>query len=506
VTLAISRDMIILFNESPHYPNRSVGVYRIATVLRRHGVEVEVIDFMSAWEKNGENSLFELLDTFENVEWWGFSGKFPLSDGSKTKIPGNSAEILGAYYLFTSKEFEERLIDYIRSRNGTIVVGGPNAYPLRKVLPEKFADILCDGYADNGVIAIHDHIVDAAELKYTDEYGFKVVDCNKDYGDIDLNNIDVEYSETDFLEEDDIFPIEITRGCIFQCAFCTHTHTGKKAGTYIRSKESIKKDIVDRYTKYKTTQFMFVDDTFNDSIEKMEMIAEIRQETGIPFEFWSYGRLDLLRSQPRMVDLIGETGWSSITFGVETFNRSSGKAIGKGADPEKLKEFLLHLRERYPDLLIRVNIIIGLPDDTEESANETVQWFLDNPKVCSKISVKQLAIFAKEGRRIVGKIGENLDKYGYKEIQTNNQATKTINSLSQTISWINKQSMTQDDAIKIARNLRKKIKEVISMRPTITLYRDEKMSIGEDGNRVLSEKDRQTIIRYVWRKRNSRGL
>jgi radical SAM superfamily enzyme YgiQ (UPF0313 family) len=493
--------MIVLFNDSPFYPNRSVGVYRIATVLRRAGCEVEVIDFLRAWELDGPKQFFKYLDTIKEVEWWGFSSKFPLTPGL---IMGSTLQTkLGqsdAFYSFSTKEFEQRLINYIRGRNGTIVVGGPNAYPLRKVIPATHADILCDGYADNGVLAIHDHIINRGPLVYECEGSFKIVDCNKDYGDIDLSNIDVDYDNTDFIGSDEMFPVEITRGCIFQCAFCTHTHTGKKAGTYIRSKESIKKDIVDRYEKYGSLQFSFVDDTFNDSIEKMEMIAEIRRETDIPFKFWSYGRLDLLRSQPRMVELIGETGWSSVTFGVETFNRSSGKAIGKGADPQKLKDFLIKLRETYPELLVRVNIIIGLPDDTEESATDTVQWFLDNPGVADKVSIKPLGISERGSRRIIGKIGENIAHYGYKELPEKS----TQNISAQTINWVNKNSMTQEDATRIAKRLRNLIKQDHNKTSIHSMGRG--MMVSEDGESKISEEDKQRIVAYLRAKKQSRGI
>ena len=358
--------MIIIFNDSPQYPNRSVGAYRIASALREHGAEVEVIDFLSRWERL-EDLLFNYLDKIENVEWWGFSGKFraprqPLS--IITGMLGTQVQTVEGVFTQGSIDFENRLINYIKNRNGKIVLGGPGTEHIKIFKDQVQIDILCEGYADAGVVAIHEHIVNNQELIYDTLGNMKVVDCDKNYKDIDLGNISTKYHYSDFIEPETVFPIEISRGCIFHCAFCSFGHLGKKPGTYIRSKESIKEDIVDRFEKYGSTKFLFVDDTFNDSVEKMQMIKEIRDETGIPFEFWSYARLDLLRAQPKMVDLIEEIGWKSFTFGVETFNKSSGSAVGKGADPEKLKKFLIDLRARYPDRLFQINFIVGLPNDT----------------------------------------------------------------------------------------------------------------------------------------------
>ena len=288
--------MIVIFNDSPQYPNRSVGAYRIATVLRRHGLNVEVIDYLHKWEtahiKNipYPEHLFDYLDKIPNVEWWGFSGKFlsAFSTISKNQFPGLKQQTkIEGHFTKCSMEFENKLIQYIQNRGGPVVVGGPATDVLKIYCEEsnieqdykktdfplnEKIDILCEGYADVGVIAIHEHIMNNAELKYTDLNGVKVVNCDTDYNNIDLATLDTEYDYSDFLLEGEIFPIEISRGCIFHCAFCSFGHLGKKPGTYIRPKESIKKDIVDRYEKYGTTRFLFVDDTFNDSVEKMKII------------------------------------------------------------------------------------------------------------------------------------------------------------------------------------------------------------------------------------------
>jgi radical SAM superfamily enzyme YgiQ (UPF0313 family) len=436
--------MIVIFNDSPQYPNRSIGAYRIATVLRRYGLEVEVIDYMTAWEKTAKKELFKYLDAIPNVEWWGFSTRFDVP----TKIMSANSTVEQTWFLGTidsDPQFELDVIGYIKSRGGKIVLGGPNAFILSKRLPAGMIDYLCHGYSDTGVIAVHEHITSGNTLIATKQQDFLVVDCDNDYKDTDLATIDVDYHHTDFLKNDIVFPVEISRGCIFQCAFCSYPHTGKKPGTYIRPKKSIKKDIVDRYTNYGATKFLFLDDTFNDSIEKMEMIREIREETGIPFEFWSYARLDLLRVHPRMVDLIGEIGWTSMTFGVETFNRSSGKAIGKGADPEKLKSFLLELRSRYPNIFLQIHMIIGLPDDTEESARETYQWFVDNPGIANQLTINKLNIQKPDDKQYSSKISKSPEKYGY-EVKKSEPQVILIN-------WINKNGMSQRRARDLAQEL-----------------------------------------------------
>lgn len=501
--------MIVIFNDSPQYPNRSVGAYRIATALRRAGHEVEVIDYLSKWETMktagtpDPDVLFRYLDKIPNVEWWGFSGKFKPAF-QKLRLnhaPGqkNSAAVEG-HYTSLSMEYENRLVRYIRSRNGQIVVGGPTTDSVKQYCDSRKVDILCEGYADVGVIAIHDHITKGNELKFIlNEKGIKVVDCDIDYKDIDLNTIDTEYVDHDFIMEGDVFPIEVARGCIFQCAFCSFGHLGKKPGTYIRSKESIKKDIVDRYTKYKSTKFLFVDDTFNDSTEKMKLIKEIREETGIPFEFWSYARLDLLRAQPEMVDLIGEIGWTSFTFGIETFNKESGKAVGKGANPEKLQEFLINLRNRYPTHKFQVNIIIGLPADTEESARETAQWFVDNPSIATNVRIRELNIH-NSLKRNVSRIGKDPEKFGY-------QIKPDIGYNSSVVYWVTEKGLTLTQAEKLSNELQDLINSSMTNKPfdPATSMHDHLLEIDEETGMVTNNKV-EMIRNYLRSKRRYRGV
>jgi radical SAM superfamily enzyme YgiQ (UPF0313 family) len=492
--------MIILFNDSPQYPNRSLGVYRIATVLRRYGLEVEVIDYLSKWEKGGD-LIFNYLDKIENVEWWGFSTKFKFvfQKLRKDQAPGESSFVEGVITQASAK-FENDLIKYIKKRKGSIVVGGPTADTIKFSIGPSVIDILCEGYADNGVIAIHNHIVNSTELTHTVFNGMKVVDCDKDYADINLSQIDTEYDYTDFIEEGEVFPIELSRGCIFQCAFCSFGHLGKKPGTYIRDKDSIKKDIVDRYEKFGSTKFLFLDDTFNDSVEKMQLVKEIREESNIPFEFWSYARLDLLRAKPEMVDLIDDIGWTSFTFGIETLNKQSGSSVGKGADPEKLKQFLLDLRDRYPTHKFQINLIVGLPHDTEESIRETVQWFLDNPHIASNLRIRELNIHIPTIKKYSSKISKDPVAYGYQI-----DPPKSPNAIM--YNW-KTNNLSAERAILLSHEMQKLINEGIHNSNPATApssMQENMLSINEDGS-VVNERSATRVRNYITAKRRYRGL
>lgn len=499
--------MVIIFNDSPQVPNRSIGAYRIATALRKQGIEVEVIDFLSHWERRNKTLLFKYLDKIENIDWWGFSGKFtwPGVVLRPSQAPGSINNPTTGIITSASGEFEKQLIQYIKSRNGKIVAGGPSIDVSKHHYTGDSIDIICEGYADNAVIAVHNHITQGTPLIYEMFQGMKLVTCDRDYKDINLGDIPVEYIENDFIGREEVFPIEISRGCIFHCDFCSFGHLGKKPGTYIRPKESIKQEILDRYYKYNTTKFLFVDDTFNDSVEKMNIIKEIRNETGIPFEFWSYARLDLLRAKPEMVDLIDQIGWTSFSFGVETFNKTSGSAVGKGANPEKLKEFLINLRNRFPNHLFHVNIILGLPEDTEESIRETINWFKENPTIASTVRIRELDIHDGRYKKNLSKIALAPGKYGYKIEPVKEGVIKGG------LYWTNKNNLDKIYLNKLSTTLQEELNEIMlknGMWPTsppTTMKRKDLLEFDEELGRYVN-KEYWRITDYIDSKLRYRNI
>ena len=403
--------MVIIFCDTG-YGARTIGAYRIASALRKEGITVEVIDHLSSWSID---KLIELLSNVKNIEWVGFSLPFEIQKNQRiTRLSGD--------------ENEEKLLNYFKQKNIPILLGGPTADMVKNIVNNFWISV---GYSDVAVVKFHEHIVESKEIIFTKINNNNVIFADKDYNTIDLSNIELIIEKSDCYVESEIIPMEIGRGCIFRCAFCSFSNIGKKPGTYIRPKNSIKEDISNFQNNFNTKNFLFVDDTFNDSIDKMRMIKEIQQELPKPFNFWSYGRLDLLAASPEQISLIGDIGWTGATFGIETLNRQAGRAIGKGADPEKLKQCLLLIKKLYPKFHIQVNLIVGLAHSTEEDIMSSVDWLIDND--ISRIKAAPLLI--KDPARLSwsSSISKNPTKYGYQIVDsidgqyqwTNNNWTTT---------------------------------------------------------------------------------
>jgi len=405
--------MIYILTDSPASTGpRSIGAYRLATELRLSGYTVEVIDFLDSWTPE---EILQYIDIGPTPLWIGFSSTF--SGHGKHEIEFGQRAWPDKLTRFNEKDYW--FFSEIKKRAITII-GGSRAERMKHIYSP---DYIVTGYADAAIIAISDFLSgkidklnyeeELIELIYREKQSYisKNINCEKMYPVSDASNIQTVFHETDYIQPNEVLPLEVSRGCIFKCAFCAFPLNGKTKNDYVRPKAQLLEDIKLYQEKYKSNRYLFMDDTFNDTVEKMQLLKEIYDEVS-PFEFWAYGRLDLLASKSEMMELVNKIGWKYFSLGVETFNRNAGKKIGKGADPEKLKIALTELKKLHPESWLLFEMIIGLPGESKDSVDETVQWFLDNPNLWEEVHFKELSIPNTKYTTWHSEMSKNPEKYG----------------------------------------------------------------------------------------------
>jgi len=439
----------ILTDITPWSGPRSIGAYRLATELRIAGYDVEVLDFLSSWTID---EILNYIDSGPKPLWIGFSTTF-MGPGKDKKIINNRP----GWDNLTRLENEDYFWSEIKKR-APIVLGGSKVGRLKYIYN---ADWIISGYADKAIIPLTEFIIGKSkDLKFTvekikniyteEEYTVNSINCEESYPVNDISNIPTFFHHSDFIEDNEVLPIEISRGCIFKCAFCAFPLNGKTKNDYIRPKDSIINEIKIFQKNYKTNRFMFMDDTFNDTVEKMQMVKEIYDNVQ-PFEFWSYGRLDLLAAKPEMMELVNKIGWKYFTFGIETFNRTAGKKIGKGADPEKLKTVLKDLRQIHPSSYFIFEMIIGLPGEDKKSIDDTLDWLVKNPNLWDEIHFKELSINNKDYNLWNSQMALTPEKFGISVLK--------FHPRTYTLNW-HHDSMNKQQAEELSRQAQEKMNHI----------------------------------------------
>jgi radical SAM superfamily enzyme YgiQ (UPF0313 family) len=169
-------------------------------------------------------------------------------------------------------------------------------------------------------------------------------------------------------------PIEIGRGCAFNCKFCNYD----KKENFKKDLQDLKLELLENYDRFGTQYYHFVDDCFNDSRVKVEEVCNTLLSLPFKIEWSSYMRFDIAVKYPETMDLIVKAGGRGFHWGVESLTAEVARRAGKGTPPEKIKEFITDFRKRHEGLCYSTgSLISGLPGETEESWRRQIDWLIE---------------------------------------------------------------------------------------------------------------------------------
>lgn len=346
----------LIFSVNSWHLTRNHGAHKIATWLRSNDWDVEVIDYAGYWP---EEQLLNLIDNrvTDNTVFIGFSDTWGIKRND-------------------SKKFQ-KVLDSAKSKNSRIksILGSQNIST-----SSIQADYYIEGYAENALLEVIKHILgtNTKPLLYSLYRNGKLV-RGSDYPSIFMDNLFVKYEKRDFINSNEQLGIELSRGCKFQCDFCNYFPLGIK-GDNFRTVNDYIDDLKYLYEVHGITTFYCADSTMNVSPEKLKMYADSTNK--LDFNPWICGftRADLLISNPDSWDSMIGMGYLGHHYGIETFHHAAGKSVGKGMNPEKLKQGLLELKNYFKNYKYRtsISLIYGLPYESHDSIVSGIDWIFDN--------------------------------------------------------------------------------------------------------------------------------
>lgn len=391
---------------------RYAGAYRIATELRQAGYSVKVIDFFSSYTYE---QIIEILDLYvdRSTLFVGFATSLWVrnSDYDFKEYAANSYEAHLKSLFPHSEKYMNLFFQHARQINPNVkfVVGGSKA----ESLGSDWIDHWVIGQGEAAVLDLalklkrkqYDQIPKIIEGKKFDYQGFA--------------SSAIEWTDEDHIFKGECLPIEIARGCIFRCSFCYYPMNGKKKNEYVKSKEHLKKELIQAHEKYGTETFLFTDDLVNDTLEKVRMLSTLAQELPFKLEWSGYCRLDLIYAYPEMAELLLKAGIRSAYFGIETLNKEAGLKSGKGLGKEKILKTLEHVKSVWgEEVMINAGFIVGLPGEPKSSVQNTLDWLLTDDCPIDVADVGVLNIKARDYLPELAvynsRIGENPDQFGMK--------------------------------------------------------------------------------------------
>jgi len=188
-----------------------------------------------------------------------------------------------------------------------------------------------------------------------------------------------EYRIVPILEPGKAFPIApiiTSRGCPYNCSFCASNVTWKRKIRF-RSPENVLEEIELLKNNFGVKEIHFADDNFTMDTKRAEEICDrlIEENIKLPWQCPNGVRIDRLPLS--LLRKMKKAGCYAVGLGIESGNQKILDKNSKNLNLKVVPQVLEDLRkvgiESYGFF------ILGLPGDTKQTINETIDFALTNP-------------------------------------------------------------------------------------------------------------------------------
>lgn len=406
--------VIYIGGNKPLNGGRVIAGYRLRTAVKQHGYNLLVLDHAVVMS---QDALLELLSDVVTNE--------TLCLAFSTTW----------FEMITPDRRDTSSIDWINDEfftqlkqkfpNVTIVSGGQTVTGLGARTVYRHCDWHVSGFADAAFVELLNFISGKTnDIKYTlDSNNKKYIDSNRDYKVDRPDDLETVFEDIDGFKSYQPLPLEVSRGCIFKCAFCSHPFQDiKDPNAYIRSPENLASELRRNYELFGTTRYSILDDTFNDSIEKISRLKRAIELAKLPdFQFTGYIKPELLVTKPEMIDQLANIGLAGGFMGIESLHQPARKVIHKGMDINRILDATEKLVSKT-GAHIAASFIAGITNDTEDTIRQGDEFLTENQDSLFKAwFYSPLYLVYNKNLEGLSEMDRDPDKFGYKvfEIRPN---------------------------------------------------------------------------------------
>lgn len=175
-----------------------------------------------------------------------------------------------------------------------------------------------------------------------------------------------------------------TLGCPYHCTFCCIQAPFKSGEKMLGYKEEINsyrfwrpeavvRQIDQLVNRYGVRNMKFEDEMFVLNERHVLGICDSLIERGYDLNIWAYARIDTAKD--RLLDKMNRAGIRWLGFGIESASEHVRDIAAKSFGPNDIKKTLEKVRAA--GINYGLNFIFGLPEDTFESMQETLEMAID---------------------------------------------------------------------------------------------------------------------------------
>ena len=329
---------LMLVNASGSYDQQAylpLGPLYIAACLEREGYNVELADYQ----------VFSAARTFDAND---------LVEGLSNPAPVIGISCMSNLLPYTI-HVAEKLKDRYPDRQ--IVLGGVGPSPVAREIIEAFpfVDAVIEG---EGEISMLDFVRNGKRGHIPPQVPTRL-------DDLPLPA----YSLIDFDLYDAAPSVITSRGCPFQCTFCTEPYN---FGGHVRFRDvdSVMEEIELLHGLSGKDMFLFQDDILPLKPSRFRRMAAGFRNRSFPLKWKCFGRVDLM-TEDIMREMV-ESGCVQIRYGVESGSNKTLQRIKKGFTIERAYEVAVKSLEYFPT--VHASFIWGYPFEEISDMEDTLDW------------------------------------------------------------------------------------------------------------------------------------
>ncbi len=368
-----------------------VGVSLLSACLKKAGHKTKLFDttFYRTKDKTGDEARAETLQIKEtNLEEYGISEKkTDMLDDFKRLVSEFNPDIVAISVVEVSYLIGLRLLKSIKFSRALKVMGGIHVtMSADEVIKEECVDIACVGEGERALVELAERIDRGINYFNIDNLWIK-----RDGKVIKnplgpLANLDeLPMQDWSIYEKERFYkpmggkiwicgPIELTRGCLYRCAFCSNDRLRKiyaEKGRYTRERK-VENFISELKLKQKEygLQYLFLgsENFLHTNGERFNKFIEMYEDIRLPF--WVQTRPETL--DLKKINRLKAVGCEGISIGIEHGNENFRRqTLNRFVSNDLIIKAFSILRKS--GIRVCTNSIVGFPTETRELFFDTVE-------------------------------------------------------------------------------------------------------------------------------------
>lgn len=360
------KSKIFIFEASVEDANRTVD---FSKQNKEEQFPIGLLYLDAVLKKNNYNVLTKYYTPFTEREF--------LED-IKKELRKFNPDFVGISMMSMTRVSSYKAMKLIKKINPKIkiILGGVHASFMYKQLLENFpVEAVCIGEGEDTILELIDALAKGKSLAKIKGIAYKKSDkvILTEQRPLRMNLDELPYPSYDIFVNSGVRIVRMftSRGCPNRCTFCCINRTNKHVW---RARDYMK--VVDEIEFIKKTypwveKIHFLDDNMTlDNQRVINMCKELIKRK-IKLKFDGQGRIKPISRE--MIYWMEKAGFNSLYFGVESGSEKILKSCNKNITKEEIIK-TWNLCKEFPKIQIEKCIMVGLPGETEETVNETIEF------------------------------------------------------------------------------------------------------------------------------------